>query len=179
MKKTNLLPIIQAIEKIVADEMCADIECKLHFGKFTTEWEKAMAEKLWEVYRLAHAYNSDNGCYDVHSDWRKIWKNNHSLTRQDRRNCQNGWTDYGSGWKKIRHHVQRLIQVVLYAGFGPDGARLRISLRRGIYRSRKGRGRFLKKKSPARGGADQSTCRFFPPIYRSNLSLPWSTCFSS
>lgn len=28
-------------------------------------------QHIGQIYKIAHAFNSDNSCYNVHNDWRK------------------------------------------------------------------------------------------------------------
>ena len=65
------LSAMRKIEDIVSDDFSSDIEYDLAFDRLKTEKEKIMAEKLGEIYKLAHAWNPDHECFAVHTDWRK------------------------------------------------------------------------------------------------------------
>lgn len=59
---------LEAIEKLVSDDFCADMEVQLMENKLKTEEEEAMAEKIGEIYRIAHAHSGH--CGNPHFDWR-------------------------------------------------------------------------------------------------------------
>lgn len=65
--------VLAAIEEIVADDFCFDIDMIVAFHpEQLTDRERTMAKKISHVYRLAHGFNRANSCYCVHTDWRAL-----------------------------------------------------------------------------------------------------------
>jgi hypothetical protein len=70
--KINLMKVIAAIEDVVGDDFCEELSIDLGFDSITEVRLKEAAEKLGEVYRLSHAFNTAHSCYSAHKSWRKI-----------------------------------------------------------------------------------------------------------
>ncbi len=64
--------VLDAIEALVADEFCADAECRLAFHPDRIgKTEQVAIEKLLRIYTIVHAYNPKNSCYKAHDGWRR------------------------------------------------------------------------------------------------------------
>ena len=71
-RASDLLDVLAAIESIVGDEFCAELDCDVLLPNRTpTEFEKSVQGKLSAVYRLAHSFNPRHCCHHVHDVWRK------------------------------------------------------------------------------------------------------------
>jgi hypothetical protein len=69
---TDLFDVLAAIESIVGDEFCEELDCDVLLPNRTpTEFEKSVQGKLSAVYRLAHSFNPRHCCHHVHDVWRK------------------------------------------------------------------------------------------------------------
>jgi hypothetical protein len=70
--------VIAAIESIVGDDFCADLECGIEFAtdeeKLSPLWPqlKQAADKIGRVYCIAHGWNPNHTCYLRHEDWRNM-----------------------------------------------------------------------------------------------------------
>lgn len=70
MKLLDTLETLALIERIAADDFCSDVECRLLNGKYEGD-AKEMAEKLRQIYCIAHSLNPTHSCYGSHEGWRK------------------------------------------------------------------------------------------------------------
>lgn len=65
------LMALQAIERIVGDDFCEDINCLLAFHpERVSDREKVSIEKLAAIYRIAHSNDPSHSCHHVHRGWR-------------------------------------------------------------------------------------------------------------
>lgn len=72
-QQRNLLQVLEAIERLVADDFCEELDCERAFRpERFSEREKMMHDKLSAIYKLAHSFNPTHCCYDVHGKWRKL-----------------------------------------------------------------------------------------------------------
>lgn len=64
--------LLAVIERIVGDDFCEDLDCRVAFQPETlTDTEKTAMAKLGLIYRIAHSNVTHHSCYRVHDDWRK------------------------------------------------------------------------------------------------------------
>ncbi len=65
-------PILELIERIVGDDFCEDLDCRVAFqGETLTSTEKMAASKLALIYRITHSHIPTHSCHNEHDDWRK------------------------------------------------------------------------------------------------------------
>lgn len=69
--QTNPLKALSAIERIVSDDFCQDLEGKTIHGIDNPDL-KICQEKLSMIYMIAHAENPTHSCHHVHKEWRKV-----------------------------------------------------------------------------------------------------------
>lgn len=62
--------VIDAIESIVHDDFCEEMDMLSTVPEALTEREKIATAKLGEIYKLSHAFNCSHSCHRVHDDWR-------------------------------------------------------------------------------------------------------------
>lgn len=62
--------VINAIESIVHDDFCEEMDLLSTVPEALTEREKIATAKLGEIYKLSHAFNRSHSCHRVHDDWR-------------------------------------------------------------------------------------------------------------
>lgn len=67
--KTVDIKILEAIETIVSDGFCEDLEWDLFKGRLN-EREKELAKRIGRIYEISHANNPNHSCHFVHGDWR-------------------------------------------------------------------------------------------------------------
>lgn len=65
---STAIDALSAIEDIVGDDSCALWEHDAADG--TLQGAKDMQEKICNVYRIAHGFNTLHSCHHVHGDWR-------------------------------------------------------------------------------------------------------------
>ena len=58
---------IDAIEAIVSDDFCQELEMQTNTGAMAT-----LADKISAIYRIAHSESPSHPCHHVHAEWRKI-----------------------------------------------------------------------------------------------------------
>ena len=63
--------VLAAIEALVADDQ-AELWSMEAGAKRLRGRAKLMQQRLDDVYRLAHGFNTDHSCYHVHEDWRVL-----------------------------------------------------------------------------------------------------------
>lgn len=61
---------LDAIERLVGDDWCSDLEWKSINNELTGD-EKIMEEKIGLIYQIAHSESPNHSCHHVHSEWRK------------------------------------------------------------------------------------------------------------
>jgi hypothetical protein len=63
---------IDTIDRLLTNDLCEEMDMLLAFHpEELNEREKAMAELLATLYRVAHGRNRKNSCYHAHDSWRK------------------------------------------------------------------------------------------------------------
>lgn len=70
-ERNGMLLALEAIEAIVGDDFCEDLNCQTIHGIKNPELATC-EQKISRVYSIAHAENPNHSCHHVHNDWRGI-----------------------------------------------------------------------------------------------------------
>ena len=68
MNKKELLQLCEAVERLVSDDFCQDLEFDLYKGRLCKDGIKA-AERLGLIYKLVHS-RLPHSCANSHENWR-------------------------------------------------------------------------------------------------------------
>lgn len=75
---------LELLDHLTGDDFCVELDTKLGLHpEMLTETEKAAAEKLGLLYRIAHSMNQSTLCHAWHDIWRKETEELHALVTHE------------------------------------------------------------------------------------------------